>query len=227
MSFSFDRRLRSEDRRRPSRRSSEAHLRNRPIAPSVWTVAPTLTESPGSTPRMPIVRALLLFTLLVGATPVARGPLFEVEEDGEDDGRVGQKREDPHLGAAGGTEQRQHVATHAPRGCPAREQNGPADGSPVAPSGRSSIVSRVGLVVRFAEPTSRSLGSGRGGALTRRLGGNGRCGGIPFGRRRLGPTEGHDARPQSGVGRQDAVVAMTVHSWGRDEGTDAKGGPAQ
>jgi hypothetical protein len=32
----------------------------------------------------------------------------EVEEDGGGDGRVGQKREDLHLGAA----------THAPRGCP-------------------------------------------------------------------------------------------------------------
>jgi hypothetical protein len=30
----------------------------------------------------------------------------EVEEDGGDDGRIGQKREDLHLAATGGTEQR-------------------------------------------------------------------------------------------------------------------------
>jgi hypothetical protein len=33
----------------------------------------------------------------------------DVEEDGGDDGRIGQKREDPHVGAAGGTQERQHV----------------------------------------------------------------------------------------------------------------------
>ncbi len=31
----------------------------------------------------------------------------EVQEDGRDDRRIGQKREDPHLGAAGGTQERQ------------------------------------------------------------------------------------------------------------------------
>ncbi len=111
-----------------------------------------------------------------------------MEEDGGDDGRVSQKREDPHLGPTRGTEQWQHVVD-------AREQDGPADGSPVAPLGRSSIVSRVDLLVRFAELASRPLGSGRGGALGRRLGGNGGCGAIPFGRQRLGPPEGHDVRP--------------------------------
>jgi hypothetical protein len=30
----------------------------------------------------------------------------EVEEDGGDDGRIRQKREDPHVGAAGGTQER-------------------------------------------------------------------------------------------------------------------------
>jgi hypothetical protein len=33
----------------------------------------------------------------------------EVEEDGGDDGRIGQEREDPHLAATGGAEQRQHI----------------------------------------------------------------------------------------------------------------------
>jgi hypothetical protein len=125
------------------------------------------------------------------------------------------KREDPHLGAAGGTQQRQHVVG-------AREQDGPADGSPVTPSGRSSIVSRVDLGVRFAGRTLRPLGSGRGGALTRRLGGNGRGGGIPFGRRRLGPAEGHHVGPEPGIRSQHTVVAMAMDSRGRDEGTDAK-----
>jgi hypothetical protein len=43
----------------------------------------------------------------------ARGAGFvgkvEVEEDGGDDGRIGQEREGAHLAATGGTEQRQHV----------------------------------------------------------------------------------------------------------------------
>jgi hypothetical protein len=44
----------------------------------------------------------------------------EVQEDGRDDRRIGQKRENPHLGAAGGTQERQYVID-------AREQDGPAD----------------------------------------------------------------------------------------------------
>lgn len=32
-----------------------------------------------------------------------------VEEDGGDEGRIGEEREDPHLAATGKTEQRQHV----------------------------------------------------------------------------------------------------------------------
>ena len=44
----------------------------------------------------------------------------EVEEDGGDDGRTGEEREDPHLAATCGTEQRQHVVD-------AREQDGPSD----------------------------------------------------------------------------------------------------
>ena len=44
----------------------------------------------------------------------------EVEEDGGDDGRIGEEREDSHLATAGGTEQRQHVVDP-------REQDGPAD----------------------------------------------------------------------------------------------------
>jgi hypothetical protein len=44
----------------------------------------------------------------------------EVEEDRGDDRWIGEEREDPHLGAAGGTEQRQHVVD-------ASEQDGPAD----------------------------------------------------------------------------------------------------
>jgi hypothetical protein len=44
----------------------------------------------------------------------------EVEEDGGDNGRIGQKREDLHLGAAAGTEERQHIVDP-------REQDGPAD----------------------------------------------------------------------------------------------------
>jgi hypothetical protein len=51
---------------------------------------------------------------------IARGPRFEVEEDGGDDRRIGQQREDPHLAATGGTEQRQHVVD-------ASEQDGPSD----------------------------------------------------------------------------------------------------
>ncbi len=102
-----------------------------------------------------------------------------MEEDGGDDGRIGEEGEDPHLAAAGGTEQRQHVVD-------ASEQDGPAD-------------------------------SGRGGALTRRLGGNGRGGGIPFGRRRLGPAEGHDVGPEPGIGSQHTVVAMAMDPRGRDE----------
>ena len=42
----------------------------------------------------------------------------EVEEDGGDDGWIGEEREDPHLTATGGTEQRQHVVD-------ASEQDGP------------------------------------------------------------------------------------------------------
>jgi hypothetical protein len=34
---------------------------------------------------------------------------------------------------------------------------------------------------------------------------------------RLGPPEGHDARPQPGIRSQDPVVAMTMHARGRDE----------
>ncbi len=44
----------------------------------------------------------------------------EVEEDGGDDGRIGEEREDPHLTATGRTEERQHVVD-------ASEQDGPAD----------------------------------------------------------------------------------------------------
>jgi hypothetical protein len=43
----------------------------------------------------------------------------EVEEDGGDDGRIGEEREDPRFAATGGTEQRQHVVD-------AREEDGPA-----------------------------------------------------------------------------------------------------
>ena len=56
--------------------------------------------------------------LLTGSVEALRH--FEVEEDGGDDGRIGKEREDPHLGAAGGTEERQHVVD-------ASEQDGPAD----------------------------------------------------------------------------------------------------
>ena len=56
---------------------------------------------------------------------------IEVEEDSRDDGRIGQKREDLHLGAAGGTHERQHVVD-------AREQDGPAD------SGRGGANSGAG-----------------------------------------------------------------------------------
>jgi hypothetical protein len=52
-----------------------------------------------------------------------------VEGDGGDDGRVGQKREEPHRGAAGGTQQAQHVVD-------AREQDAPAD------SGREGALTR-------------------------------------------------------------------------------------
>ena len=44
----------------------------------------------------------------------------EVEEDGGDDGRISEEREDPHLTTTGRTEQRQHVVD-------ASEQDGPAD----------------------------------------------------------------------------------------------------
>jgi hypothetical protein len=44
----------------------------------------------------------------------------EVQEDGRDDGRIGQEREDPHLGAADGTQERQQVVD-------ACEQDGPTD----------------------------------------------------------------------------------------------------
>lgn len=37
------------------------------------------------------------------------GARFEVEEDGGDDGRIGQERQDPHLAATRGTEQWQHA----------------------------------------------------------------------------------------------------------------------
>jgi hypothetical protein len=53
---------------------------------------------------------------------------IEVEEDGGDDGRIGKERDDPHLSAAGGTEQRQHVVD-------AREQDGPANSRERGPSG--------------------------------------------------------------------------------------------
>ena len=51
---------------------------------------------------------------------IAWGPRVEAEEDGGDDGRIGEEREDPHLTATGRTEQRQHVVD-------ASEQDGPAD----------------------------------------------------------------------------------------------------
>jgi hypothetical protein len=44
----------------------------------------------------------------------------EVEEDDGNDGRIGEEREDLHLAATGGTEQRQHVVD-------ASEQDGPSD----------------------------------------------------------------------------------------------------
>jgi len=52
-----------------------------------------------------------------------------VEEDGRDDARIGQKREDLHVGAAGGTQKRQDIVD-------AREQDGPAD------SGRGGALGR-------------------------------------------------------------------------------------
>ena len=61
-----------------------------------------------------------------------------MEEDGGDDGRIGEEGEDPHLVAAGGTEQRQHVVDP-------REQDGPAD------SGRGGALTR-----RWTEPTRRT-----------------------------------------------------------------------
>ncbi len=66
------------------------------------------------------------------------------------------KREDLHLGAAGGTQQRQHVID-------AREQDGPADGSPVAPFG--AILDRLAARPRapLRGTTARPLGSPGGG----------------------------------------------------------------
>jgi hypothetical protein len=58
--------------------------------------------------------------LLVFPALVALVGEVEVEEDGGDDGRIGQEREDPHLAATRGTEQRQHVVDPS-------EQDGPAD----------------------------------------------------------------------------------------------------
>ena len=52
---------------------------------------------------------------------------LEVEEDGRDDGRIGQEREDLHLPTTGGAQQGQHVVD-------TREQDGPAD-----PGGRGGL----------------------------------------------------------------------------------------
>ena len=80
-----------------------------------------------------------------------------MEEDGGDDGRNGKEREDPHLTATGGTEERQYVVD-------ASEQDGPADGSPVAPMGRSSILSRKPSAALRGKGGGRSALAGEAGA---------------------------------------------------------------
>ena len=76
----------------------------------------------------------------------------EVEEDGGDDGRIGEEREDPHLTATGGTEQRQHVVD-------ASEQDGPAD---LRGRGRSGggLDGVLGTTLR-ANSTTRDRSAGR------------------------------------------------------------------
>ena len=52
-----------------------------------------------------------------GGGPVGK---VEVEEDGTDDGRIGEEREDPHLAAARRAQEGKHLVD-------AREEDGPAD----------------------------------------------------------------------------------------------------
>ena len=69
-----------------------------------------------------------------------------MEEYGGDDGRIGEEREDLHLAATCGTEQRQHVVD-------AREQDGPSDSRAGAGEGSGG---------RLSEATSTSAAGASG-----------------------------------------------------------------
>ena len=72
----------------------------------------------------------------------------EVEEDGGDDRRVREEREDPQLAAAGGAEQRQNL-----------EDTGEEDG----PSDARGVGGARGLVLKRGERGHRSSRMGTGG----------------------------------------------------------------
>jgi hypothetical protein len=57
----------------------------------------------GGGPRGRVGRGFVGEALTPRNACIARGPRFEVEEDGGDDGRIGQEREVPCLSTTGGT----------------------------------------------------------------------------------------------------------------------------
>lgn len=107
---------------------------------------------------------------------------FEVQQDGSNDGRVGEEGEDLHVGPAGGAEERQHVVD-------ASEELSPTDAC-----GRGG----AWWVVR---PVRRGSGS-RAGTRWRRA-----VLGLRF-----GPTEDDDRGAEPGVRSQDAVMTMAVEA---------------
>jgi len=127
------------------------------------------------------------------ATCVAWGPRFEVEEDGGDDGWVGEEGEDPH-GAAATTlravpraEERQDLIDPC-------EEHGPADACGAGGARR--------LVQGVRDGMGR-LGIDKAGCLGR------------------GSIDDDDGGAQVGMGREDAVVAVAVHARRWHEGDEA------
>jgi len=131
-----------------------------------------------------------------GRRPVRQ---LQVEQDGANGGRIGEEGQDPHLPSTGGAQQRQHLVDPGEQESP--EGTGAAGG--------------------WALGGISWPGRGRDG---RRREGTCPCGGYgPAGRGREGfravllllvvsgsSADGHDSRPEAGVGCEQAVVALAM-----------------
>ena len=139
-------------------------------------------------------------------------------EDGHDGGRVGEEGQDAHLGAAAGAAEGRDLVDAGDEARPAGA-SGAAGG--VRGSGRGGI-RRTGSGGRPAFDSGGLLRHGSaeiGCALLEREGS------------RVLPGQRHHAAPEVGIGRENAVVAMTVDAGWRDQagegGQEVQGGEGQ